>query len=67
MAALNSEGKVIDSDIIHRKSGKLKIVYNMMENILVKKELTKNKDYVGYEMTKYISRVLKVLPLTCMR
>lgn len=67
MAALNSEGKVIDSDIIHRKSGKLKIVYNMMENILVKKELTKNKDYVRYEMTKYISRVLKVLPLTCMR
>lgn len=67
MAALNLEGKVIDSDIIHRKSGKLKIVYNMMENILVKKELTKNKDYVGYEMTKYISRVLKVLPLTCMR
>lgn len=46
MAALNLEGKVIDSDIIHRKSGKLKIVYNMMENILVKKELTKNKDYV---------------------
>lgn len=50
MAALNSEGKVIDSDIIHRKSGKLKIVYNMMENILVKKELTKNKDYVRYNI-----------------